>query len=241
MPRAKKAAKFTEDDRPSAPDEPCAACKRFVKQCVVSFYEAETTASLDSKYARYKEESADKFKVDMKQFLLDRLHTPQWKEDMDKRNFTEWLDKRVHDALWNAPVFLEKFGREKRPGDEAFQELLAKVDLFVKKCTPYANKRNRQGSISWWNSNAGLAQVRSNNQYFIPLADTVRVISQDDKVMRGGYGTIMRVRIEGCSQILPHWEFAAKQSLNYRKNPEIAKMEHFNEAMAMRIAHPGVI
>ena len=177
----------------------------------------------------------------MKQFFLDRLHVPQWQVEMEKRDFQEWLDCRVHDALWNAPGMLEKFGREKRPDDEAFQELLVKVDLFVKKCTPFANRRNRQGSIGWWNSHAGLEQRQSNNQYFIPLADTVWVISQDDEVMRGGYGTINRVRIEGCSQIPPFWEFAAKRSLNYMKNPELAKMEHFNEAMAMRIAHPGVI
>ena len=139
------------------------------------------------------------------------------------------------------PRILDKYGREQRRDDEVFPKLVLKVDLFLKKCRPFAQRRNRKGSVAWWRSKEGVAEKHQNQQHFISLPDTVRVICSEDKVMRGGYAEIRRVRIEGCPQIPSFWEFAAKRSLNHRTNPELARVEHFNEVMAMRIPHPGVI
>ena len=240
MVRPKKAAKLN-DVEPEIVDRPSDACRKFIIQKIVNFYEAETIMSLESKYVRYQEECVDKFKADMKQLFLNVLNVPRWQEQMQKRGFLEWLDLRVHDALWNFPRILDKYGREQRPDDEHFPELVLKVDLFIKKCRPFAQRKNRKASIAWWRSEEGVAHNQRNQQHFISLPDTVRVICSEDKVMRGGYAEIRRVRIEGCPQIPSFWEFAAKRSLNHRTNPELARLEHFNEVMAMRIPHPGVI
>ncbi len=48
--------------------------------------------SLDSKNIHYGEDCLQKFKVDMKDKMLDALNKPEWYEDTWKRNFQDWLD-----------------------------------------------------------------------------------------------------------------------------------------------------
>jgi hypothetical protein len=58
---------------------------------------------------------------------------------------------------------------------------------------------------------------------------------------RGGYAIIRRVHIKGVQGIEPWWEFAAKLSNQSQARPSLAKMEHQDESMAMKIPHVGVI
>ena len=235
--RGRQAVSNSDEDR----DMPSDACKAFLIECIARFYEAESTMSLENKYLRYQEECPVKFKLDMTQRMLDALSVPRWYNQMEKRGFQQFLNNRVHDALWNAKSIVEKYGRQHRANDEAFEQVIVRVDLFVQRCAPFAKKRNRRGSLGWWNSTEGVEELQRGRRHLIALPETARVIQQDDRIMRGGYATIRRVRIEGCPGIAASWEFAAKKSNHHRTQPQLAKMEHQNESMAVRIPHSGVI
>ncbi len=116
-----------------------------------------------------------------------------------------------------------------------------KVDMFTKRCKPFGRGRNRIGSVNWLNNTDGIAQVQNTRRLLVVLPKIAMVIAQDNKVMRGGYATIQRVRIEGCAQIHPSWEFVAKTSLQEGRRPKLAKLEHNTESMAVKILHDGVI
>jgi len=79
MSRAKKVAKgkVVVPNIETTRENPSNACKKFLIELIIKFYESETTASLDSKYIRYQEEFSDKFKVEMCQKMLDALHVPE--------------------------------------------------------------------------------------------------------------------------------------------------------------------
>jgi hypothetical protein len=119
--------------------------------------------------------------------------------------------------------------------------VLLKADLFVGLMRPFAKSTNRKGSIGWWNSSAGKIEEESRRQNLIALPETARVIELERKTLRGRYATIKRVQIEGAPGIERHWEFAAKLSIQHATRPDLAKLEHQNESMALRISHPGVI
>ena len=53
----------------------------------------------------------------------------------------------MHDSLWNVSNILAKYGREHRVGDDAFNDVLLKADLFVAQMRPFAKSRNRRRSI----------------------------------------------------------------------------------------------
>jgi len=72
--------------------------------------------------------------------MLDALYVLQWHEETEKRGFQKFLDNRVHDALWNAKVVLEKYWKEHHANDEAFQETILKADLFVCRCASFAHR-----------------------------------------------------------------------------------------------------
>jgi hypothetical protein len=151
------------------------------------------------------------------------------------------LENKVHDALWNADVVLGKYGKQHRANDEAFEQVILKAQLFIGRCAPFAKRRNRRGSLGWWTSDEGLAQLDMGRRHLIALPDTARVIPQDGLMMKGGYAMIRRVRIEGCPGIAPSWEFAAKIYNYHATQPQLAKLEHQNESMAVRIPHSRVI
>jgi hypothetical protein len=136
---------------------------------------------------------------------------------------------------------LEKYWRKERESDEAFEHVIMKADLFTKRCKPFGKRQNRAGSIGWWMSKPGMEQAQNTRRLLIALPETATVIPVNNKIMRGGYATIRRVRIEGCAEIHPSWEFAAKMSLQEGQRPAFAKMEHNTESMAVRIPHAGVI
>ena len=69
--------------------------------------------------------------------------------------------------------------------------------------------------------------------------ETVRPL--DDKVLRGGYATIQRVCIEGGLNISAVWEFAAKRPFNHEIRLDLARVDHKNKSLALRIAYSGVI
>ena len=73
------------------------------------------------------------------------------------------------------------------------------------------------------------------------ISETSQVIQVDDTKRKGRYGTITKVRLEGVPGIEPYWEFAAKTSNRELTRPDLAKLEHMNESMAVRIRHPSVI
>ena len=77
--------------------------------------------------------------------------------------------------------------------------------------------------------------------HLIAIPPTARVFQCDDVVKRGGYATIRKVCIERAAGIERHWELAAKLSNNWQRRPDLAKIEHQNESMAVTIPHPGVI
>ena len=147
----------------------------------------------------------------------------------------------MHDSLWNAPNILAKYGREHRAGDDAFNDVLLKADLFVAQMRPFAKSRNRRGSIGWWNSDQGRQKDHARMAHLIAIPPTAQIFQCDDVVKRGGYATIRKVRIEGAVGIERHWDLAVKLSNNWQCRPDLAKLEHQNESMAVTIPHPGVI
>ena len=222
-------------------DIPSEDCKNFLIELIVRFYEENSAMALDSKYVRYRDEGPDKFRAEMTQRMMDALHTPRWHEETAKRGYMKFLDSRVHDALWNSKNLLAKYKRQFRPNDENFDDVVTKADLFVAQMRPFAKNRNRRGSVGWWNSEEGRAADQSRMSHLIALPATARVINVDNVRRKGGYATIRKVRIEGAPGIEPFWEFAAKLSNQAYERPDLAKVEHQNESMAVRIPHPGVI
>ena len=221
---------------------PSEDCKKFLVEFIARFYEDNTVMALESKYLRYKEESVDKFKRDMANNMQQALHVPRWIAETEKRGFTKFLDQRVHDSLWNAKNVLTKYGKEHRDSDETFYEqVILKVELFVELMRPFAKRKNRKDSITSWNSTTGGFEERLMRQQLVALPETATVVELERRTLRGGYATIKRVRIEGAPGIERHWEFAAKLSNQQSTRPDLAKLEHQNESMAVRISHPGVI
>ena len=244
MPRDKKKQKVSEEAWPKLHpihDVPSETCKNFLIELIVKFYEQNSIRTLESKYVRYRDEGPDKFKMEMTQLMMDALHSPDWFPETDKKGYLKFLESRVHDALWNAKNLLAKYGRQHRADDEAFNDVLMKVDLFLAQIRPYAKNRNRRGSVGWWNSEEGKQEDRLRMGQLIAIPVTARVIDVDNAARRGGYATIRKVRIEGAPGIEPYWEFAAKLSNQWQSRPDLAKMEHQNESMVVRIPHPGII
>ena len=77
--------------------------------------------------------------------------------------------------------------------------------------------------------------------HLIAIPPTARVFQCDNVVKRGGYATIRKVCNEGAPGIERHWELAAKLSNNWQCRPDLAKIEHQNESMAVTIPHPSII
>jgi len=75
--------------------------------------------------------------------MLDALHVPKWNHEMEKKGFQKFLDNRVHNALWNAKVLLEKYVKQHCTNEEAFEQVILKVDLFVYRCFSFAKRWNR--------------------------------------------------------------------------------------------------
>ena len=217
MPKNKK--KQNVPDRPLPPlysveDIPSQDCKNFLIELIVRCYEEINLHSLESTYVRYREEGPKMFKHDMHVRMTEHLMAPQWNDDYQKRGRSKFVDARVHDSLWNAPNILAKYGREHRAGDDAFNDVLLKADLFVAQMRPFAKSRNRRGSIGWWNSDQGREEDHARMAHLIVIPPTARVFQCDDVVKRGGYATIRKVRIEGAIKIERHWKLAAKPSNN---------------------------
>jgi len=166
----------------TARENPSKTCKKFLIELIIKFYESETIASLDSKYVRYQEECLDKFKTKMCQKMLDALHIPKWHEETEKRGFQKFLENKVHDALWNAKVVVEKYGKEHRADDEDFQETMLKVDLFVRRCAPFAHRQNRQELVGWWAIANKVAELARTRCHLIALPNTTHVILHDGKI-----------------------------------------------------------
>ncbi len=123
MPRSKKSATGKQHVVPGikqAREISSDACKLFLIELVVKFYEKETNVSLDSKYLRYQEECLSIFQHDMTQKVLDALNVLEWTNEMEKKGFNKVLENKVHDALWNAKVVLQKYGKQQRPDDERY-------------------------------------------------------------------------------------------------------------------------
>ena len=244
MPKDKKKQKGAEPVTPKLHpihDIPSESCKNFLIEFIVKFYEQNSIRALESKYVRYRDEGPDKFKMEMSQVMMDALHVPEWITETKKKGYLKFLDARAHDALWNAKNLLAKYGRQHRTGDEAFNDVLLKADLFVSQMRPFAKNRNRRGSMEWWNSEEGRQEDHVRMAHLIALPATARVVNVDNVARRGGYATISRVRIEGAPGIEPFWEFAAKLSNQWQTRPDLAIVEHQNESLAVRIPHPGVI
>jgi hypothetical protein len=87
----------------------------------------------------------------------------------------------------------------------------------------------------------GMAEATSQMHHLVASPSTARVILVDDIHRQGGYATIRRVRLEGVPEFQSWWEFAAKQSNQIDRRPNLAKMEYQNESVAVMIPHLGVI
>ena len=152
LPKMPKNKKQKVPDRPlpplySAEDIPSQDCKDFLIELIVRYYEEFNLRSLESTYVRYRDEGPEMFKHDMHVRMTEHLMVLQWNDDYQKRGRSKFVDARVHNSLWNAPNILAKYGREHRAGDDAFNDMLLKADLFVAQMRPFAKSRNRRGSI----------------------------------------------------------------------------------------------
>ena len=207
MPKDKKKQKIPDRALPlfySAEDIPSQDCKDFLIELIVCYYEETNLRSLESTYVRYCEEGSEMFKHDMHVRMTEHLMAPQWNADYQKRGRSKFVDVRVHDSLWNAPNILANYGREHRAGDDAFNDVLLKTDLFVTQMRPFTKSRNRRGSIGWWNSDQGRQEDHARMAHLIAIPPTTRVFQYDDVVKRGGYATIRKVCIEGAAGIERH-------------------------------------
>jgi len=92
------------------------------------------------------------------------------------------LENRVHDALWNAKVVLEKYKKKYHPNNEAFEETTLKANLFVHQCDPFAHRQNRQKLVDWWATANGIAKLARMKCHLIPPPDMARMIPQDGKI-----------------------------------------------------------
>ena len=180
------------------------------------------------------------FKHDMLVRMTEHLMAPQWNADYQKMSRSKFVDAKVHDSLWNAPNILAKYRREHRAGDNAFNDMVLKADIFVAQMKPFAKSRNCRGSIGWWSSDQGRRVDHARMAHLIAIPPTARVFQCNEVVKRGGYA-IRKVRIEGAPGIERHWELAAKLSNNWQRRPDLATIEHQNESMAVTIPHPGII
>jgi hypothetical protein len=151
------------------------------------------------------------------------------------------LENLVHNSLWNLKNILNKYAKAHRPGDAGLQDAIARSDLLAKHLQQFTKSHNRARSIAWWWSMAGMAEAALQIRHLVALPSTARVIPMDNIRRRGGYATIWRVRLEGVPEFQSWWEFAAKQSNQIDKRPDLAKMEHQNESMVVTIPHPCVI
>ena len=189
MPKDKKKQKVVEFPWPAlhpTRDPPSESCKNFLIELIVRFYEQNSTRCLESKYVRYRDEGPDKFKSEMTLLMTEALKAPVWEEEMAKRGSSQWLANRAHDALWNSKNILAKYKKQYREGDEAFNDVVLKADLFVTQMRPFAKNRNRRGSVGWWNSEEGRREDQLRTSHLIALPATARVRPQDNHPRRGG-------------------------------------------------------
>ena len=128
---------------------PSKACRIYIIEFVAKFYEANTLRSLESKYVRYHEEGPTKFKLEMRELMMEVLQAPMWRTETEKRGFSRWMDDRVHDALWNPKNVLAKYGKLYRGGDVEFNDVVCKADCFHAQMRPFSKNQNRRGSIGW--------------------------------------------------------------------------------------------
>jgi hypothetical protein len=209
----------------------------------VDFYRSNTLMALESKFVRYKEHSVVKFQEDMTRNMLQALQDGLWYREMEKRDFTKWLEWRVNDCLWNIQGVLTKYGKDHGllEDNTYIEEVMKKADDFVGLMKPYTLRRQRRQQIGWWRDVPGGFEELMKNKLVHALPATANVIEVEHTSLKGAYATVKRVRIEGAPGLEPHWEFAAKLSKQARTRPDLAKLEHQNETMAVRIEHPGVI
>jgi hypothetical protein len=246
MPKGKKhkIGRTTEqkslEDSPHMPSE---ACKKFLQQFTVDFYRSNTLMALESKFVRYKEQSVQKFNDDMARDMLQALRDGIWYREMEKRDFTKWLEWRVKDSLWNIEGILTKYGKDHNllQDNTYIEEVMKKADSFVKLMKPYSFGRQRNQNIGWWRHVAGGSEELMKNKLVHALPATANVIEVEHTSLKGAYATVKRVRIEGAPGFELHWEFAAKLSKQWKTRPDLARLEHQNETMAVRIDHPGVV
>ena len=203
---------------------------------IIQFHEGTTLASLDSSYVWYEEDGPKKFKLKMELRIMDALVGPQWDGDRQKKGYTCFVENRAHDVLWNARDIMAKFAREDKAGDDAFYKVVLKAELFQILMQPMGSARHQCASINWWDSPLGWeTEMVIRRQSLIVLYDTATVWPLDDKVLRGGYATIWRVRIEQVHKISSVWEFVAERPLNFDIWSDLARVDHKNKALAVKI------
>jgi hypothetical protein len=199
MPKTKKKDKMktkAEGSGKSLLVEPSSEYKEFIVAFIARFYERESTMSLESYYVRFAEEGITKFKTDMTQRVMDALHNDKWMEETQKSGYQKFLDNVVHDSIWNVKNILTKCGKAHRPGDTAFTDVIATIDLFATRLKPFTKSHNRAKSITWWTSPTGMEEVASQRRHLVALPPTAKVIPMDNICRQGRYVTIWRVRLE---------------------------------------------
>ena len=122
---------------------PLEACKKFCQKFVVDFYRSNTLMALESKFVRYKEHSMDKFKEDMARDMLQALRDGILYQEMEKRDFTKWLEWRVNDCLRNIQGILSKYGKDHGLLQENtyIEEVMKKANDFEGLMKPWTNRR----------------------------------------------------------------------------------------------------
>jgi hypothetical protein len=79
-----------------------------------------------------------KFNDDMARDMLQALRDGIWYREMEKRDFTKWLEWRVKDSLWNIEGILTKYGKDHNllQDNTYIEEVMKKADSFVKLMKP---------------------------------------------------------------------------------------------------------
>lgn len=224
------------DSQVNKKDYPSAEAAKVVKQVVLDYLKDNDIMRLNLLYVRHGNEGFLRFQHNMEMRMREALAGDEWEEDRAKFQFTKWMEDRAHDATWNLRQTMDKFvtrtpvAEGRMPTSE--EELFVLVDWWSDMAKAHAKRRTKPLP---WKAGSSSADAALNVRYISTNAQ----VQQLDAPKQGGYGTIRRVRIVGDQFIPPSWELAGKTPRE--TNAELAKVQHNNEALAVKFHHFGII
>jgi hypothetical protein len=230
---------YTKKQNPM--DVPGEDCKNFVNEVIVRYFESNDLRALESKFVRYQEAGIVNFKEEISDLISAELKEKGWVAETEMRGYVRWHDDRVHDALHNAGPLVAKYAKLYRDGDESFIDVVNRAECFMNQMKCYSGRGKRRLNKKWWEGADGQAATRARETQLVPIDGDSGVVRVDDSEHRGGHGIITKVRFLNNPAFPAYWEFACKTSTLIVTRPEVAKLEHLVECMALRIKVNGII